>query len=45
MMELADVADSKSVGSDTVWVQVPLPAPNKSSLRSADIETIYFDSQ
>lgn len=29
MMELADVADSKSVGSNTVWVQVPLPAPNK----------------
>lgn len=27
MMELADVTDSKSVGSDTVWVQVPLPAP------------------
>ena len=26
MMELADVTDSKSVGSDTVWVQVPLPA-------------------
>ena len=29
MMELADVTDSKSVGSDTVRVQVPLPAPNK----------------
>ena len=28
MMELADVPDSKSGGSDTVWVQVPLPAPN-----------------
>lgn len=27
MMELADVADSKSVGSNTVLVQVPLPAP------------------
>lgn len=27
MMELADVLDSKSSGSDTVWVQVPLPAP------------------
>lgn len=26
-MELADVADSKSVGSNTVGVQVPLPAP------------------
>ena len=26
---MADVTDSKSVGSDTVWVQVPLPAPKK----------------
>ena len=32
MMELADVTDSKSVGSDTVWVQVPLPAPRRSKL-------------
>ena len=28
VMELADVTDSKSVGSDTVWVQVPPPAPD-----------------
>ena len=28
-MELADVTDSKSVGSDTVWVRVPPPAPEK----------------
>ena len=27
MSELADEADSKSVGSDTVWVRPPLPAP------------------
>ena len=26
-MELVDVTDSKSVGSDTVWVRVPPPAP------------------
>lgn len=25
--ELADAADSKSVGRNTVWVQVPPPAP------------------
>ena len=28
VMELVDVTDSKSVGSDTVWVRVPPPAPN-----------------
>lgn len=27
MVEVEDAADSKSAGSDTVWVQVPLPAP------------------
>ena len=26
MSELADEADSKSVGGNVVWVQVPLPA-------------------
>ena len=26
---MADATDSKSVGSDTVWVQVPPSAPNK----------------
>ena len=29
MMELADVSDSKSDGSDTVRVRPPLPAPKK----------------
>lgn len=29
MMELADVLDSKSSGSDTVRVRPPLPAPAK----------------
>ncbi len=32
-MELADVTDSKSVGSDTVWVRVPPPAPEIDKLR------------
>ena len=31
MMELADVPDSKSGGSDTVRVRPPLPAPTKNS--------------
>ena len=31
MMELADVLDSKSSGSDTVRVRPPLPAPTKKS--------------
>ena len=26
---MADVTDSKSVGSDTVWVRVPPPAPKQ----------------
>ena len=29
VMELADVTDSKSVGSNTVWVRVPPPAPKR----------------
>ena len=35
-MELADVADSKSVGSNTVGVQVPSPAP----CRDGDFDTM-----
>ena len=35
VMELADVTDSKSVGSDTVRVRPPPAAPEKSTLRRA----------
>ena len=35
-MELADVPDSKSGGSDTVRVRPPLPAPTKNALLSTD---------
>ena len=31
---MADVTDSKSVGGDTVWVQVPPPAPNPEAFRN-----------
>ena len=30
VVELADASDSKSDGSDTVWVQVPLSPPEAS---------------
>ena len=43
-MELADVTDSKSVGSDTVWVRVPPPAPKIRMLWYSDfyLFTIYY---
>ena len=31
VMELVDVADSKSADGDIMWVRVPPPAPNKST--------------
>ena len=39
MMELADVPDSKSGGSDTVRVRPPSPAPEK---RQVSTETCRF---
>ncbi len=42
VMELADVTDSKSVGSDTVWVRVPPPAPEKASLLRCFFSFIGF---
>ena len=37
---MADDADSKSVGSNTVWVQVPPPAPTKVAEKDATPETL-----
>ena len=39
VLELADEADSKSVGSDTVRVRPPPPAPEK----SIDFVGAFFD--
>ena len=45
MMELADVPDSKSGGSDTVWVRPPLPAPKRNdNFLSEDCRFFLFFS-
>ena len=38
VMELVDVADSKSAGGDSVWVRVPPPAPIKETLDTSAFE-------
>ena len=40
---MADATDSKSVGSDTVWVQVPPSAPKKRTFLSK--VRFYFNRQ
>ena len=41
VMELADVLDSKSSGSDTVRVRPPLPAPCKKTLLSTRQKSLF----
>ena len=38
VMELVDVADSKSAGGDSVWVRVPPPAPSSETLDPSAFE-------
>ena len=41
MVELADALDSKSSGSDTVWVRFPPPAPKKMTLTFVRVVFLY----
>ena len=44
VMELVDVADSKSAGGDSVWVRVPPPAPSSETLDTSAFEasSVFF---
>ena len=46
VMELVDVADSKSAGGDSVWVRVPPPAPSSETLDTSAFEasSVFFFS-
>ena len=39
---MADATDSKSVGSDTVWVQVPPSAPNRNNTNPEQSRFVFF---
>ena len=41
---MADGADSKSVGSNTVWVRVPHPAPIIKTIQSYTLKSLAFIS-
>ena len=41
MSELADEADSKSVGGNVVWVQVPLPASYKKPVNTGFFLSLF----
>ncbi len=42
MVELADALDSKSCGSDTVWVRLPPPAPKTTSTKVLVVFNFYI---
>ena len=42
MVELADALDSKSCGSDTVWVRFPPPAPKTKALPDGNAFVFYI---
>ena len=43
VVELADALDSKSCGSDTVWVRLPPPAPFRGIFQSPEhIKSLEF---
>lgn len=41
---MADATDSKPVGSNTVWVQVPYPAPIIETIKLHMLKTLDFSS-
>lgn len=43
VLELADEVDSKSIGSDTVRVQVPRPAPEGANLNTPKRILHFFE--